>query len=62
VGLHRQDELTRLIQTKLSKATRMTKSDVQPVTTLLAAQRLRARNARAARKATVVEAKRTGAA
>ena len=34
---------------------RTTKTDAQPVTTLLAAQRLRARNARAARKAKVVE-------
>ena len=55
VGLKRQNELTRRIQDKRAKARRTTKTDAEPVTTLLAPQRLRARNARAARKVKVVE-------
>src|SRR5579885_2415314 len=58
VGIQRQDELTRKIQEKRAKAAEETDSTKPPVTTLLAAQRKRARIARAAikeRKANVVE-------
>ena len=57
VGLNRQDDLTRLIQEKRAKATRTSKpiASQPPVSEELAAQRERARTARAARKAKVVE-------
>ena len=52
VGLHRQDELTRLIQTKRARAARKNKAvaSTLPVTPELSAQRERARVARTARK------------
>ena len=57
MGLNRQDDLTRLIQEKRAKAARTSKAVASqpPVSDELAAQRDRARTARAARKAKVVE-------
>ena len=57
MGLNRQDDLTRLIQEKRANAARTSKAVASqpPVSDELAAQRDRARTARAARKAKVVE-------
>jgi hypothetical protein len=65
VGLQRQDELTRLIQTKRAKAAAQGKAGAgaPPVTPGLAAQRERARVARTARKERhVVEMKKDAVA
>src|SRR6266542_5135517 len=50
VGLNRQDDLTRLIQGKRAKAANASDTSKPPISTLLAAQRRRARNTREAIK------------
>jgi hypothetical protein len=55
VELDRQDDLTRRMQDKRAKAARKVKTDPQPVTKLLAAQRQRARIVRSALKGKLVD-------